>query len=302
MKIVLHDGSEQDLTLLDAPALDELHWREERAYAERIRTAPRGSHERAEAFRDGYDTITQILAHRDGADDGHVVMGLSPRYVRLVLDLLARRRCDGRLPRLFEVGFGCGNLLAAAAEAGFQVGGIEVSTRMLEQARGKLPTAQRENLLLGELLASDLDDADGTFDVIYWNDVFEHLPTDESLDYLRRLHRLLAHGGTLVTVTPNWHARPSDVTADFLPVRSEAQGFHLKEYTLREMTALLAEAGFRRVTTPLFVTRRRSFLCGRGLIRLKQTLEPALEHLPFRAANLLVRGLALSTTIAWRES
>jgi 2-polyprenyl-3-methyl-5-hydroxy-6-metoxy-1,4-benzoquinol methylase len=300
MKVVLYDGSEQDLSQLNGPQLERLHWQQERAFAQRIRTAKRGSPERAEAFRTGYDTVTQILSQLSGQGDGNVVMGLSPRYVRLVVRLLAGRRRPGVFPRLFEVGFGCGDLLAAVARQGYDVAGIEVSTRMLEQARGKLDKEHHGPLLLGELLSCALTDLDGAFDVVYWNDVFEHLPTDESLDYLRRIHQLLAPGGALVTVTPNWHTRPSDVTAGFLPVRSEAQGFHLKEYTLREMTSLLTQAGFARVTTPLLVTRRRSFLCSDGLLRLKCLLEPTLEWLPFRLADLLVRGLAMSMTIAWK--
>ncbi|MEQ8789431.1 MAG: methyltransferase domain-containing protein [Pirellulaceae bacterium] len=301
MKVVLHDGTEQDLSQLDASQLDQLHWQEERAFAECIRTSPRGSRERADAFRNGYDTITQILARRAGAADGHVVMGLSPRYVRLVLRLLERRRREGATPQLFEVGFGCGDLLAEASRAGFGVAGIEVSTRMLEQARAKLAGAPPPRLLLGELLSCDTRQLEGVQDVVYWNDVFEHLPTDESLDYLRRIHQLLSPGGALVTVTPNWHARPSDVTGDFLPVRSEPQGFHLKEYTLREMSSLLRQAGFARVTTPLLVTRRHSMLCGGGALSLKCAVEPLLEWLPFRLAELLVRGLALNTTIAWKR-
>jgi SAM-dependent methyltransferase len=172
---------------------------------------------------------------------------------------------------------------------------------MLQQARGKLGREHHEALFLGELLSCDLRESDGQFDVVYWNDVFEHLPTDESLDYLHRIHQLLAPGGALVTVTPNWHTRPSDVTAGFLPPRSEAQGFHLKEYTLREMTSLLTQAGFARVTTPLLVTRRRNFLCSDGLLRLKCLLEPSLEYLPFLFADLLVRALGMSTTIGWKR-
>jgi SAM-dependent methyltransferase len=207
----------------------------------------------------------------------------------------------GEMPRFFEIGFGCGELLAAVAQAGYEVAGIEVSSRMLEQARSRLSQEHRDRLFLGDLLSHELEGAARSYDLVYWNDVFEHLPVDESLDYLRRAHALLAPGGALLTVTPNWHARPSDVTADHLPPRSEPRGFHLKEYTLREMAGLLREAGFTRITTPLLVTRRRSVLWGDGLLRLKSLLEPALEGLPFGAADLLVRGLALSMTIAWKR-
>jgi hypothetical protein len=92
--------------------------------------------------------------------------------------------------------------------------------------------------------------------------------------------------------------RPMDITGDFFPPRTEAQGVHLKEYTLGEVTALLTQAGFRRVATPLFVTPDRIALAGNGLAAIKRLAEPALEWLPFRLAKLLVRGFGLSCTVA----
>ena len=76
--------------------------------------------------------------------------------------------------------------------------------------------------------------------LIYWNDVLEHIPPDEVGEYVAHLHRLLAPGGMLVTITPNWLLRPSDVTGDFCPWRTEARGLHLKEYRLAEVTQTAA--------------------------------------------------------------
>jgi SAM-dependent methyltransferase len=338
-EVTLFQGGNLDLADLTPSDLERLQWEQERGYAALIRAAPRGSQQRRDAFRDGYDTVTQIFALREGASNGSVRMGLSPRYTSTVLRLLARiarrKPHSRRPPRFFEVGFGCGELLAAVADAGYAVAGIEVSTRMLQQARLRLPERFHDSLFLGDLLTHDLspavenggpapssaeygraaesgpaaDENEGAgpplstrgFELVYWNDVFEHLPVDESLDYLRRIHSLLAPGGALLTVTPNWHIRPNDVTGDMLPPRSEARGFHLKEYTLREMDSLLRQAGFSRIETPLFVTRRRSFLIGDGLLQVKCLLEPALESLSFPLTRLLVRGLGLSMTIAWNE-
>ncbi len=109
---------------------------------------------------------------------------------------------------------------------------------------------------------------------------------------------MLPPGGQLVTVTPNWHVRPSDVTSLVRPPRTEAQGLHLKEYTLREVRGMLRRAGFAKVATPLVVLPKRFVLCGGGMIGMKCALEPALEWLPFAAARLACRGFALSCTIA----
>jgi hypothetical protein len=87
----------------------------------------------------------------------------------------------------------------------------------------------------------------------------------------------------------------------FHPVRTVAAGVHLKEYTLREVTALLRQAGFARVATPLVVLPRRMVVCGNGLAGLKRAAEHGLEALPYALARLFCRGAALSTTIATKD-
>lgn len=301
MEIQLVDGTVRDLDAVDPAELDRLQWEQERAYAEVIRKAPRGSEERALAFRNGYDTVTRILARRAGANvqDG-LVMGFSPRYVRLVTGLLQQQSRHREQPaRLFEVGYGSGAMLAAAVRAGYDVAGIEVSQNMQEQAQSRLPEEWHSQLYLGDFLSLDLAGQE-PFQVVYWNDVFEHLPPDESVDFLRKIYALLSPGGVLVTITPNWHLRPSDITGEYRPPRSTAEGFHLKEYTLREMRDVLHTAGFSRVTMPWFVTKKNSYMCGSGGLGCKCWFEPMLEKLPFKLSRLLCRGLALNCTLAWK--
>jgi SAM-dependent methyltransferase len=295
--VELADGSPCDLTSLDVNALARLQLEQERAFARRFLEHPKGSPERKEAFRRGYDTITAIFAAVNGRAGQPVAMGCDARYERLVLQLLAGQKRAGMIPALFEIGFGCGSLLACAARAGYRVGGIEVSTAMHAQAVQAL-AGNASDLLLGDFLSQDPARISGRYTLVFWNDVFEHIPPDEITDFLAAIQRMLLPGGLLVTITPNWHMRPSDVTGDFYPPRTEAAGVHLKEYTLREVTHLLRQAGFTRVATPLFVTRRRMVLAGNGLAALKRFFEPTLEWLPFRLAKLFVRGTGIFCTIA----
>ena len=160
--------------------------------------------------------------------------------------------------------------------------------------------AYQEQLYLGDFLKFNALGGK-PWSLVYWNDVFEHIPPDEISDWLARIHGMLAPGGQLVTVTPNWHIRPSNVTSAIRPPRSEAAGLHLKEYSLREVTRLLREAGFESMDTPLGVTPRRIVLCGSGQLALKCLFEPALEWLPFRLAKLICRGCGLSVTIATKK-
>jgi SAM-dependent methyltransferase len=299
--VVLSDDSECDLSGLSLRDLHELQWREEQAFARAILRAVPRSRERKEATCQGYDTVCTILAEmraRRGGDG--FAMGFNAKYVRLVVDLLQQQRRAGIEPSLFEIGYGPGVLLRRVYDAGFPVAGIEVSSAMQRLAHDALPSSIHPRVLLGDFLDRNLSADEGRFSLVYWNDVCEHVPPDEILDYLWKIHKLLAPGGCLVTLTPNWHVRPSDVTFDFRGPRVDPAGFHLKEYTLNEMTALLRAVGFSRVVTPLVVTRRKIVIRGGGLAGLKRLFEPALEWLPFRLTEFLCRGLGLACTIATR--
>jgi 2-polyprenyl-3-methyl-5-hydroxy-6-metoxy-1,4-benzoquinol methylase len=219
--------------------------------------------------------------------------------VALVLRLLeVQARRGTRPPQLFEIGYGCGALLKQVRERGFDVGGIEVSETMREQAVGSLSAEDRETLLLGDFREVQGDLLRGRPTLIYWNDVFEHIPPDEISDYLAHIYRLLTPRGKLVTITPNWLLRPLDATGIFFPARTEARGLHLKEYRLAEVTRLLKQAGFRRIATPLFATKKRLVFCGSGGRWFKQAIESLLDKIPVRLGHLFCRGFAMSCTIA----
>jgi SAM-dependent methyltransferase len=298
-QVTLAGGETVSLGELSGEALHALQWQQEQVYARAIMACPKGSPERSLVIREAYDTICAILAAQSAGTGQPLVMGLDDRYVRLVLGLLRKQSEMGhQQPRVFEIGYGCGALLANVRGHGYAVGGIEVSSIMRQQAIELLGERYAASLLLGDLRGVDAASLTGRPTLIYWNDVFEHIPPDEIGDYVRHIHGLLAPGGVLVTITPHWLLRPMDVTGDFCPPRTVARGLHLKEYRLAEVTRQLRQAGFRRVSTPLVATRGRLVTCGGGGRTIKQWLEPWIDRLPVRAARLLCRGLAMSTTIA----
>ena len=302
-EVTLDDGTTQKISDLSGDELLGLQWDQERAFARRILDAPKGSGERIEATRRAYTTVNKIVGARMAKASGDtlggpVTLGLEDRYRRLVVNLLWRWRARESQPAFFEIGYGSGALLKHVSDQGFPVGGIEVSAAMREQARRLLGPGHEQALQLGDFLGSQWTPPQPGCHLVYWNDVFEHVPPDEILDYLCKIHDLLVPGGQLITISPNWHERPSDVTGDVCPPRTEAAGLHLKEYTLREATGLLRRARFVRVAGPLVVTPGRTILWGDGLAGLKRFFEPALERLPFRLARLLCHGLGLCYTIA----
>jgi SAM-dependent methyltransferase len=297
-QVALADGSVHALDGLTRDDLRALQWQQEREFARRILAAPKGSSERSRVTCQAYSSVTRILARVHGNMDRPLVMGMHPRQGRLVLDLLRRQQERGQSARFFEIGYGTGTLLKIVADAGFPMAGIEVASAMRQQAVEQIGLQHASRLHLGDFLTCKAPLADGPWSLVYWNDVFEHIPPDEIGDWLQRIHEMLTPGGQLVTITPNWHCRPSDVTVAVCPPRTVAAGLHLKEYTLVEVSDMLRRAGFARVATPLVVLPRQVALCGSGLIGLKRRLEPILEWLPFRFAKLLCRGMGLTCTVA----
>jgi SAM-dependent methyltransferase len=297
-EVMLADGTWLPLSGLTAIALSELQWEQEQRFARVIAALPKNSRERALVTGQAYDTICTILAAQ--ATNGEpLVMGLDKRYTQLVLELLNRQVAQGvGRPRLFEVGFGSGLLLKEISDHGFPVSGVEISTNMHALALQQLGEYHAEQLFCCDLRQLNLPDIGERPSLVYWNDVFEHICPDEISDYLAHIYDLLQPRGLLVTITPNWLLRPSDVTRVFCPLRTEARGLHFKEYRLAEVNRLLKQAGFRRVATPLAVSRRRIYLCGTGGRFFKQWCEPLIDRLPIKPAHLLCRGLGLSYTIA----
>jgi len=303
--VTLLEGEQVQLAELSFDELLQLQCEQEPAFARRIAGTKKASPERAAAIRHAYETVCAILdqmSQRKVAGQT-LSMGMDVRYKRFVLDLLAGQRSRGIDGGVFELGFGSGIFLQAASDAGHRVGGLEVSSPLFEETKSKLPVSSHSNLWLGNFCSIDFGSQRESYSLAYWNDVFEHIPVDEIGDYLRALYGLLKPGGKLITITPNWHMRPSDVTALFQPRRTEAIGFHLKEYTLREVRQLLLEAGFTSVRTPLFISPNRfyySSFC--DVTQLKSILEPLLEYLPIQVAIQMCRRFGLNCTVATKGS
>jgi hypothetical protein len=81
-------------------------------------------------------------------------------------------------------------------------------------------------------------------DVVYSNQVFEHLHPDDTLPLLRAYHSYLTKEGKLVVITPHLLTGPHDISRDFTRY---PEGFHLKEYTYKEMKSVLSASGFKKI-------------------------------------------------------
>jgi SAM-dependent methyltransferase len=165
-----------------------------------------------------------------GADNGEF---LDFRF-KAPLELLANGRRPGRL---IEIGTGAGFFLKAAARAGFDAHGLELSPEACDYARNTL------GLRVMQTLAEEMPFEPGHFDAAAMFEVIEHLR--DPLRVVRAARQALKPGGRFVVSTPNLGALSRHVLGDEWAVLSP--GEHLYYFTETTLRAMLLKAGFRSV-------------------------------------------------------
>jgi SAM-dependent methyltransferase len=104
--------------------------------------------------------------------------------------------CSGR--RVLELGFGNGSFLSFARASGAEAIGVELQPELVERARARGFVAYPS---LDKLLEQE---APHSIDLAVALDVLEHLSSDEAVELLRKLARLLVPGtGLLLSRFPN---------------------------------------------------------------------------------------------------
>lgn len=103
-----------------------------------------------------------------------------------------------------------------------------------------------------------------SINIVYSNQVMEHLHPDDASDQLQNIVGVLVPRGKYICITPNRIAGPHDISKYFDEV---ATGLHLKEYTVTEVADMLRRTGFSKVKT---------FLSYKGYI-----VSPLLPVTPF---------------------
>jgi 2-polyprenyl-3-methyl-5-hydroxy-6-metoxy-1,4-benzoquinol methylase len=217
------------------------HYEIEKQYARQIRETPKGSDERRQLFQEAYsDVIGNII---DKYDPGGGETNYTDTVSGVVNSLLSRSR--KRKARVFDLGCGSGHLLVALARNGHDVYGVDVSQSSIAQAKQDLRAfGQSDHVQHGDFLDYD---APTSFDVIVMDNVIEHLVPDETHDILTKCYEMFNQDGYLIVLTPHSFSGPHDVSKHFLPFGSEAEGFHLKEFSFTDMNEYLRRAGFQEV-------------------------------------------------------
>jgi len=248
------------------------HYEIERELADRLRRAPpatrRGLYPMV--YEEMYRRVPdhpQLLRKRS-ADETRVMVGLQMRFLARFL------RPD---ITFLEVGAGDCELAIEVARTAKRVYAVDVAETV---------TARATRPANVELVLSDgvsVPVPEGSVDLAFSNQLMEHLHPDDAFEQLRNLARALKPGGLYVCVTPNRLNGPHDVSRHF---DRDATGFHMKEYTVRELRAVFRAAGFA-AATPYAQVKGRSAALPPALV---EGLEGTLSALPFGARRRIAES------------
>jgi SAM-dependent methyltransferase len=242
-----------------------LHYTVERQLADRLRHAA-NEKERQRICATMYDELFRLVPDHPRLAEKGESTALRERDIAWNMAQLKPYLRPGCT--FLEVGAGDCALAARAAQAAAKVFAVDISARARKQ---HLP----RNVRFVKTSGTDIRVPVETVDVAFSDQLMEHLHPDDALAQLRNIRRALKPGGVYMCVTPNRLYGPSDVSGYFEDV---ARGFHLREYSVREIRAIFREAGFPK--QHVYIGARGLFL--RCPAMLVETLESTIEWLPVR--------------------
>jgi len=166
--------------------------------------------------------------------------------VPAVLDILGSLPAGPVPTRLFELGCGNGAVAEALTQRGYRMLGVDPSEQGIAQAKARRPHL---DLQLGSAY-DDLAATYGRFPIVLSLEVVEHLYAPRA--FARTLFDLVEPSGTAIVSTPYhgyWKnlalALSGQLDCHFTALWDHG---HIKFWSIRTLTQLLQEAGFRSMT------------------------------------------------------
>lgn len=220
------------------------HYEVEKELAERLRNARKG--ERRHLYSKLYDELYERVPHHPQLtrkDDSESRKRSVAAQVKIISRFLT--------PESTFLELGPGDCMVS-----FEVGkrvrkvyAIDVSDE-ITKSYGQPPNFE---LILSD--GSSIDVPSGSVNVAYSNQLMEHLHPEDAVDQVRGIYNALIPGGVYICITPHRFSGPHDISCYFDDV---ATGFHLKEYTHKELYDLLKKVGFKKIE--IFCTIRDLFI------------------------------------------
>ena len=141
-----------------------------------------------------------------------------------------------------DIGCNTGFLLVKAAEAGYNVYGIELVAVLLEQFRRKYKRFANQ-VFAGRFMDVQNSFSDEMFDIVTGIDVIEHLE-DPNADF-SNIYRILKPGGIFVIQTPNGDSPEAKTQGDHWGALKPLE--HLQLFSRKNLGIFAEKFGFRDV-------------------------------------------------------
>ncbi len=208
---------------------------------------------------------------------------ISEKAIRIQLGLLNKFISPDSC--FMEIGPGDCALSFAVSKRVKKVVAIDVSNIITEQS---IPTPSNFKLIISD--GSNIPLPDNETDIVYSNQLMEHIHPDDATIQLKEIYRTLKPKGYYVCCTPNAVNGPWDISYSYNEV---AEGFHLKEYSVHELSKMFREIGFRKSRT--YVGAKGVYIPFPrvGII----LLENFLLSLPFEIRSKLGRSVFFRTIL-----
>jgi SAM-dependent methyltransferase len=240
------------------------HFEIERKLADKLKTSTREA--RRTLYKEVYDELFRRVPHHPQLTERESWQARTSRAARQVRFLLSITATE---PVFLEVGPGdCLTSLEMAKHAD-QVYAVDVS----REITSNIDPPKNFHLLLSD--GCSIDVPPKSVDLVFSNQLMEHLHPEDALVQLRNIHRALKPNGRYLCITPNRLSGPHDVSQHFADV---ACGLHLREYALTELLQLFNDAGFSKFHT--YIGKDGRYI--RVPIGLCRTLESIISPLPPR--------------------
>jgi len=215
----------------------------------------------AEAWRHPEHHLALIdrVTERIEPDDSSLVEWFSEycrqHRTRLAADLHLIDRHVEKGARVLEYGAIPLLMTAALAALDFKVSALDLGPERFARAIESLGL----DVTRSDVEIEAVPFAGGTFDVVLFNELFEHLRINPIFT-LKEVHRVLKPGGLLLLSTPNLrsfrgirnlilrdqgHAVSAGVYRQFEKLETLGHMGHVREYTAREVSDFLTRIGFR---------------------------------------------------------
>ncbi len=209
----------------------ENHYRVEKSIAEKLKASSR--EERKVIYSTMYDELfEQVPDHPrlTRRTDDNLCRLLNKNKLSMVRKFLDESTVFG------EIAPGDCRFSFEVARHVKQVYGIDIS----DQRNPDDPEPDNFSLILFDGYTLDQVESD-SIDVSFSDQLIEHLHPEDTRLHFEMVHRILRKGGRYVFRTPHFLTGPHDVSQFFC---DEPEGFHLKEWTYREIRRVIQAANY----------------------------------------------------------